>query len=192
MKAARATASIEWPRGTARPPRGRQRRGRPARPWPRAGTRRTRPGRPRQTRTRSRAEAAARGRLERQQPGGRRGRPSRDRDHAPGDRATRGAKPAGGGWDVMKSRTSVPGRLDDGLAAEEVVDAGGVEQHERHADHGDDQHHRQRVGLRRRVEDRQVVLRVDRRDQQIRVEADGGREQQARRSWPTRRGRRQK
>ena len=51
--------------------------------------------------------------------------------------------------------------------AEDVVDAGGVKQHEGHPDHGKDEHYSQRIRRRRGVEDGQVVLRVEGRNQQF-------------------------
>src|SRR4051794_4272828 len=54
---------------------------------------------------------------------------------------------AGGSYEASRSSglRSVAVRIEARLATEEVVDAGRVEDHERHPDDGHDQHHAERV-----------------------------------------------
>ena len=169
MKPARATARSDDGHEERRDRREvGSRRGRPAPPWPRAGTRRARPGRPRRTRTRSRrgggcartarAPAAARpprapvagsrSRARRARDGGREARRRRMGRHELQDVSTRSAR-----------RRSCRGRSSRRRPCTGATN--GIPMS------GDDQHHRQRVVLRSTVVDGEVVRRVDRRDRRF-------------------------
>src|SRR3954447_25832129 len=85
---------------------------------------------------------------------------------------------ARGSYETSRSSRlrSVAVRIEARLATEEVVDAGGVEDHEGHPDDGHDQHHAERVVGCGRVRRREVVRGVRRRDEEVRVDPDARRD----------------